>query len=57
MNTSESTFSIWANTLVVATGVEAGTFTTQEQIYATLINVSCAVRAFISCKSYLGTSA
>jgi hypothetical protein len=52
-----STFSIWAITSVVARDVEAGTFTTQEQIYATLIDVSCAVWTFKSCKIYLGTSA
>jgi len=52
-----STFSLWADTSVPARDVEAGTFTTQEQICSTLINVSRAVRAFKSCKSYLGTSA
>jgi len=57
INTLASTFSIWADTSVVARDVEAGTFTTQEQICSTLINVSRAVRAFKSCKSYLGTSA
>jgi hypothetical protein len=57
ISTFGSTFSSWANTFVVARDVEAGTFTTQERIYATLINVSRAVWAFKSCKSYLGTSA
>jgi len=55
--TLASTFSFWATTSVAASDVKAGTFTTQEQIYSTLINVCHAVRPFKSCNSYLGTSA
>jgi hypothetical protein len=57
ISTLGTTFSFWAMTVVGARDVEAGTFTTQEKISATLVNVYRAVQAFKSCKIYLGTSA